>query len=150
MKRQKAYMWANEKICINQAPCLGRTILTFLCIFIFEVKSEEKFFRWLIFSKEKLHLPLMIAKQFLFPMLQMISACILLYLASSIFVPAAPSGNFLPWVIIPLKFLETALRCPLSTDLQSESKECVGCAQAQLQRQCQSVPAALHGHVQDI
>lgn len=81
----------------------------------------------------------MIAKQFLFPMLQMISAFIPLYLALSIFVPAAPSGNFLPWVTIPLKYLQTALRCPLSTDLQSESKECVGCAQAQLQRQCHSL-----------
>lgn len=74
----------------------------------------------------------MVTKQFLFPVLQMISAYIPLYLASSIFVPAAPTGNFIPWVIIPLKYLQTALRCPLSMDLQGESKKCVGCVQAQL------------------
>lgn len=62
-----------------------------------------------------------------------------LSLHSSLFsiIYICPSST--KWKLSPLgyytpKFLETALRCPLSTDLQSESKECVGCAQTQLQR----------------
>lgn len=54
----------------------------------------------------------MVAQQFLFPVLQMISAYILLYLAFSVFVPAASSENLLPWVIY-LKYLQTAFGCPL-------------------------------------
>lgn len=142
--RQKADIWANEK---KSGMLSGKYHLnsSYVCTYLrrkVKRSSLDGWYsrkRWLIFLKEKLHLSLMIAKQFLFPMLQMISACIPLYLALSIFVPAAPSENFLPWVIIPLKYLQTALRCPLSTDLQSESKECVGCAQAQLQRQCHSL-----------
>ena len=88
----------------NQACCLGSTVLIFLHTCMFEGKWEEKFFRWLIFSKEKLCMSPVVAKQFLFPVLQIISAYIRLYLASSIFVPAAPSGNFLPWVIVLLKY----------------------------------------------
>lgn len=68
----------------------------------------------------------MVAKQFLFPVLQMISAYILLDLAFSIFVPAAPSGNLLPWVIMYLKYLQTAFGCPLCMNLQSEPKKHVG------------------------
>lgn len=128
-KLEKTKNWHLRKLKI-QASCLGSTIPILLHTYIFEGKGEEQFLRWLIFSKKKLHTSSTVAKQFLFPVLQMISAYIPLYLASSIFVPAAPGGNFLPQVITPLQYLQTALGCPLSMDLQGESEQHAGCVQA--------------------
>lgn len=125
------------------ACCPGSTVLTSLHTHIFEGRGEQKFFRWLIFSKEKLRISPMVAKQFLFLVLQMISAYIPLFLVSSIFVPAAPSGKLSSLGYYTPKILTNSPQIPTQHGPARRIKEtCRLCWSSAIGAMPQSVPPA--------